>query len=60
MSAKITKAQFVEAIKELREKMRKLCFMETIKLKIGLKDYDSQKDKQVHVKNTLLIFIFIL
>jgi large subunit ribosomal protein L10Ae len=46
MSAKITNAQVLEAIAELRSKMKTRKFTESIELQVGLKDYDPQKDKR--------------
>lgn len=44
--SKINNAIVSEAIAELRQKMKKRNFTETIELQIGLKDYDPQKDKR--------------
>jgi large subunit ribosomal protein L10Ae len=44
--SKITSSGVAEAIAELRTKMKKREFTETIELQIGLKDYDPQKDKR--------------
>lgn len=46
MSAKITNAQVLEAVKELREKVKERKFVQSIELQLGLKDYDPQKDKR--------------
>jgi len=46
-SSKITNAMVIEAIAELRAKKTKdRKFTETIELQVGLKDYDTQKDKK--------------
>ena len=44
--SKITSAGVAEAVGDLRTKMKKREFTETIELQIGLKDYDPQKDKR--------------
>lgn len=46
MSAKITNAQVLEAVAELKSKTKERKFMQTIELQVGLKDYDPQKDKR--------------
>merc|ERR1712127_176196 len=47
MSAKITNAMVVDAIAELRKnKKKERNFTETVELQVGLKDYDTQKDKK--------------
>merc|ERR1712087_166578 len=48
MSAKIKNADIIEAINELRamNKAKGRKFVQTVELQIGLKDYDTQKDKR--------------
>lgn len=46
MSAKITNAQVLEAVGELRTKLKDRKFLQSVELQVGLKDYDPQKDKR--------------
>jgi len=46
MASKITNAQMLEAITEMREGSKKRNFLQTVELQVGLKDYDPQKDKR--------------
>jgi large subunit ribosomal protein L10Ae len=46
MTSKITNAQVLESIKEMREKTKARKFTQTVELQVSLKDYDPQKDKR--------------
>jgi large subunit ribosomal protein L10Ae len=46
MSSKISNAQVLEAVQELRTKIKERKFSQSIELQLGLKDYDPQKDKR--------------
>jgi len=46
MSSKISNAQVLEAIKDLRKDLKERKFVQSIELQVGLKDYDPQKDKR--------------
>ena len=48
MSSKLSQDQVKEAIKQVLEgsKTKKRNFIESVELQIGLKDYDTQKDKR--------------
>jgi large subunit ribosomal protein L10Ae len=44
--SKITNAEVLECITEMREKTKERKFTQTIELQVSLKDYDPQKDKR--------------
>lgn len=46
MSGKLTNAQVLEAVQQLRENTKERKFRETVELQLSLKDYDPQKDKR--------------
>ena len=46
MSSKLTQAQVVEGIEYILKNRKQRKFKETVELQIGLKDYDTQKDKR--------------
>jgi len=46
MASKITNAQVLECIKELKENSKERKFLQTVELQVSLKDYDPQKDKR--------------
>mmetsp|Transcript_44035 Transcript_44035/g.42614 ORF Transcript_44035/g.42614 Transcript_44035/m.42614 type:complete len:120 (-) Transcript_44035:403-762(-) len=46
MSSKLTQAQVTEGIDFILKNRKERKFKETIELQIGLKDYDTQKDKR--------------
>lgn len=46
MTSKITNAQVLECIKEMREKSKARKFTQTVEIQVALKDYDPMKDKR--------------